>query len=232
MAAECSSGIEPVFALSYNKNVVDSAGLTYVNAYFERALRKEVGNNGKFNEIIARVAETGSIHNLHDVSNEIKKIFVTAHDVSWEWHVKMQAAFQKYTDNAVSKTINFPLNATVDEVRGAYMLAWKLGCKGITVYRDKSKGMQVLSLSNGTSSSEHKDKKESKTTHLMQSQIRITPLADRTDFASVVRQEIEKGDTIDIPQEEEEKCPECGTTMNNQEGCNLCPSCGYSKCKL
>ncbi len=229
MAAECSSGIEPVFALSYNKNVVDSAGLMYVNAYFEKALRNEVGSNGKFNEIVAKVAETGSVHNLDDVSNEIKKTFVTAHDISWEWHVKMQAAFQKYTDNAVSKTINFPSNATVDEVRGAYIMAWKLGCKGITVYRDKSKGMQVLSLSNGTHDS---DKKESKTKQLMQSQIRVTPLADRTDFASIVRQEIQKGDTIDIPQEEEEKCPECGMTMNNQEGCNLCPSCGYSKCKL
>ena len=232
MAAECSSGIEPVFALSYNKNVVDSAGLTYVNAYFEQALRKEVGSNGKFNEIVAKVAETGSVHNLDDVSDQIKKTFVTAHDVSWEWHVKMQAAFQKYTDNAGSKTINFPSNATVEEVRGAYILAWKLGCKGITVYRDKSKGTQVLSLSNGTSSIENKDKQDSKSKHLMQSQIRVTPLADRTDFSSIVRQEIQKGDMIDIPQEEEEKCPECGTTMNNQEGCNLCPSCGYSKCKL
>jgi len=91
-----------------------------------------------------KIAETGSIQNIKEIPEEIRKIFVTALDIEPEFHVRMQAAFQKYTDNAVSKTINLPYDATVDDVRNAYMLAYKLKCKGITVYRYGSKKEQVL----------------------------------------------------------------------------------------
>lgn len=227
MTADCSSGIEPIFALSYNKNVVDTSGLTYVNAHFEHALKEYVGSNGEYNAIIAEVSQTGSVQHSDSVPHELRRIFVTAHDISWEWHVRMQAAFQKHTDNAVSKTINFPSNATVEEIRGAYILAWKLGLKGITIYRDRSKSVQVLSVMSQGSDK----KKDKKSVQIMQSQHRVTPLADRNDFSTVIRQEIKHGDVVDITTDEE-KCPECGTVMQNQEGCNLCPNCAYSKCKL
>ncbi len=227
MAADCSSGIEPVFALCYVKNVVDAAGLTYVNKYFEEVVRKEVGDNGAFNAVVAKVAETGSARHVHELSDRLKKIFVTAHDIEWQWHVKMQAAFQKYTDNAVSKTINFPSTATLEEIRGAYVMAWKMGCKGITVYRDKSKNYQVLAVKQDATT-----QKEEKKDQIMQSQLRHTPLAERRDFSDLVKQEVRRGDVIDVSNEDEEKCPECDAVMQNQEGCNLCLNCGYSKCKL
>jgi ribonucleoside-diphosphate reductase alpha chain len=235
MAADCSSGIEPVFALSYVKNVVDAGGLTYVNKFFERALRAEVGNNGEFNAVIAEVVKTGSAIHVEGISQKIKDIFVTAHDMDWQWHVKMQAAFQKYTDNAVSKTINFPSSATIEEIRGAYVMAWKMGCKGITVYRDKSKSVQVLSASSQTpeqSSGSKESARKAGSVQIMQSQLRHTPLAERNDFEALVNQEVIRGDVVDVIADEDEKCPECGTIMQNQEGCNLCLNCGYSKCKL
>lgn len=221
MAADCSSGIEPVFALSYVKNVVDESGLTYVNASFEKALREEIGDNGMFNAVISEVSETGSVLHVHGVSDTMKRVFVTAHDIDWTWHVRMQAAFQKHTDNAVSKTINFPSDATLEEVRNAYIMAWKLGCKGITVYRDFSKQSQVLMVSR---------KKSEKSKQIMQSKLKATPLAERKDFEALLRQEIMRGDVVDIPIED--RCPECKTPLQFMEGCSLCPSCGYSKCKL
>jgi len=227
MAADCSSGIEPVFALCYVKNVVDASGLTYVNKYFEKALQARIGNNGEFQSLVARVSETGSVAHVDGVDKEMKRIFVTAHDIAWEWHVKMQAAFQKYTDNAVSKTINFPSSATLDEIRGAYVMAWKMGCKGITVYRDKSKGYQVLAVK-----ADGEGEKNKKDSIIMQSQVRHTPLAERSDFAAILKQEVQRGDVVDVSTDDEEQCPECSAVMQNQEGCNLCLNCGYSKCKL
>ncbi len=222
MAADCSSGIEPVFALSYVKNVVDESGLTYINALFEKALRKEVGSNGEFNTIISHVAETGSVQHTPGVSSALKKVFVTAHDINWQGHVKMQAAFQKYTDNAVSKTINFPSDSSLEEIRSAYLLSWKLGCKGITVYRDSSKQGQVLSVSS--------KKTEDSKGQIMQSKLKATPLSQRKDFDSLIKQEVIKSDVLDV--EKQELCPECKTPLQFMEGCCLCPSCGYSKCKL
>lgn len=222
MAADCSSGIEPVFALSYVKNVVDESGLTYINALFEKALRKEVGSNGEFNAIISNVAESGSVQHTSGVSSDLKKVFVTAHDINWKAHVKMQAAFQKYTDNAVSKTINFPSDSSLEEIRSAYLLSWKLGCKGITVYRDSSKQGQVLSVSS--------KKTEDSKGQIMQSKLKATPLSQRKDFDTLIKQEVIKSDVLDV--ETEELCPECKTPLQFMEGCCLCPSCGYSKCKL
>ncbi|HZZ98567.1 MAG TPA: adenosylcobalamin-dependent ribonucleoside-diphosphate reductase [Candidatus Saccharimonadia bacterium] len=240
MASDTSSGIEPVFALSYIKNVVDAAGLTYINKHFERALRAEVGDNGEFNRVIQEIIQTGGLSHVEGVSNKLKQLFVTAHEISWEWHVRMQAAFQKHTDNAVSKTINFPSTASLEDVRGAYVMAWQLGCKGITVYRDNSKSNQVLSVNGATEdhkkeldTANHKsDKKKPK--QIMQSQHRVTPLAQRRDFDALVKQEVYRDDVVDIAaaEQEQELCPECNTPLQFMEGCSLCPNCGYSKCKL
>jgi ribonucleoside-diphosphate reductase alpha chain len=139
--ANCSSGIEPVFALAYKRtNVLDGEEFFEVNPIFEKVL-KERGLYSE--ELIAKVAESGSIQNL-DLPADIRRVFKTALEIAPEWHVRMQAAFQKFTDNAVSKTINLPNSATRADVEKAFMLAYELKCKGITVYRDGSREEQVL----------------------------------------------------------------------------------------
>ena len=143
--AGASSGIEPLFALSYVRNVMDNTRLVEANPYFE-AVAKEEGIYSR--ELMEELAQKGSLSRLDsefEIPQWIKDVFRTSHDISPEWHVRMQAAFQKYTDNSVSKTINFPHEATVEDVATAYTLAHELGCKGITVYRDGSKAGQVLS---------------------------------------------------------------------------------------
>jgi ribonucleoside-diphosphate reductase alpha chain len=125
------------------REVAESLGrsLIEVNELFEKIALKE----GFFSEGLMReISKRTSVQDVKEIPQKVRKLFVTAHDVSAEWHVRMQAAFQKYTDNAVSKTINFPNSATPNDVEKAYMLAYQLGCKGITVYRHGSREMQVL----------------------------------------------------------------------------------------
>jgi ribonucleoside-diphosphate reductase alpha chain len=139
--AGASSGIEPLFALSYVRNVMDNTRLVEANPYFEVVAK----NEGFYSqELMERLAESGSLEAL-DVPQWIKDVFRTSHDILPEWHVRMQGAVQRHTDNAVSKTINFPSEATVEDLANAYMQAYQEGCKGITVYRDGSKAGQVLS---------------------------------------------------------------------------------------
>ena len=140
--AGASSGIEPLFALSYVRNVMDGTKLLEVNPYFEAVARQE----GFYSTaLMEQVAETGTLA-YTDVPQWVKNVFRTSHDISPEWHIRLQAMAQKHTDNSVSKTINFPSSATIEDVDNAYKLAYKLGCKGITVYRDGSKEKQVLSV--------------------------------------------------------------------------------------
>ncbi|HPX99798.1 MAG TPA: vitamin B12-dependent ribonucleotide reductase, partial [Candidatus Marinimicrobia bacterium] len=141
MIADCSSGIEPIFSLAFTKKVMDGTELLYVNPYFEQAC-KEAGIYSA--ELMHRVIAEGSIQHIAEIPEKIRRVFVTAHDISPEWHVRMQAAFQKWVDAAVSKTCNFPKSATVQDVLDAYWLAYEAGCKGITIYRDGSRDEQVL----------------------------------------------------------------------------------------
>lgn len=141
--ANCSSGIEPLFAISYVRNVMENTKLLEVNKYFEKAAKK-YGFYSK--TLMQQISKTGSIQHIQGIPNKIKHVFVTAHDIHPFWHIRMQAAFQKYTDNAVSKTINLPFNATPQDVNDAFWLAYRLKCKGITVYRYGSKPNQVLSF--------------------------------------------------------------------------------------
>jgi len=141
LIAGCSSGIEPLFAISFVRNVMEGTRLLEVNPLFEK-VAKEQGLYGP--ELAMEVAKKGSLEDLKGIPEGMRRVFVTAFEISPQWHVRTQAAFQKHTDNAVSKTINFPSDATVEDVREAYLLAHELGCKGITVYRYGSKKEQVL----------------------------------------------------------------------------------------
>lgn len=137
-----SSGIEPLFALVFQRNVMDKTQMTEVHSYFKKIAQEE----GFYSEdLMKKIAEKGSVRGIPSVPEEYQAIFASAHDITPEWHTKMQAAFQKYTDNAVSKTVNFQHEATVEDVKRTYMLAYELGCKGVTIYRDGSREEQVLS---------------------------------------------------------------------------------------
>ncbi len=139
--AGTSSGIEPIFALAFMRHVLDGRQLLEVNPLFEAIAKKE----GFFSErLMEEIAKNGHLHHLPEVPERFQRLFVTAHDILPEDHIRMQAAFQKYTDNAVSKTVNFPHEANVEDVEKVYLLAYELGCKGVTIYRDRSREKQVL----------------------------------------------------------------------------------------
>ena len=141
--AGVSSGVEPVFAYAYIRNVMDSTHLIETNGILKEALTRR----GLYTEeLMHSVVEQGTLAHVDGIPEDMKKVFVCAHDVSPIWHVKMQAAFQQYTDNAVSKTVNFPNAATREEVAEVYRLAYELGCKGTTIYRDGSRDEQVLNI--------------------------------------------------------------------------------------
>jgi ribonucleoside-diphosphate reductase alpha chain len=139
--AGCSSGIEPLFAISFIRNVLDGTRLFETNPLFEIVAKERGFYDAR---LLEEIAKTGSVQKIDKVPEDAKKNFVTALDIEPEWHVRMQAAFQKYTDNAVSKTVNMPYEATVEDTRKVFELAWKLKCKGVTVFRYGSKPEQVL----------------------------------------------------------------------------------------
>ncbi len=151
--ANCSSGIEPLFALSYVRHILEGEEFVEVNPYFEEAAKK----GGFYSpDLMKQLAEGQRLKDIEEVPEEIKRLFITAHDISPEWHVKMQAAFQKFTDSAVSKTVNFPHDATPEDVARVYMLAYQEGLKGITIYRDRSRESQVLTIGEGAKKAEGK----------------------------------------------------------------------------
>ena len=147
--AGCSQGIEPIFALAYiryshiAKDADEWAELVEVNPTFETVAKRD-GFYSK--ELTEKIAQEGTVQGMHEVPVKWRRVFVTAHDLTPEQHIRIQAAFQKHTDNACSKTINMPATATIEDVKKAYLLAWETGCKGITIYRDQSKAQQVLNI--------------------------------------------------------------------------------------
>jgi ribonucleoside-diphosphate reductase alpha chain len=212
--ANCSSGIEPVFSLvtirkaffEEDRRNRSTRALTIVDPVFEKALDKELksGSIKKLSKrsILAYIKKNGSLKGLKDIPKRLRDVFVTTHEIDWQWHVKIQAAWQKYCDNSVSKTINFPYNAKARKVYDAYLLAWRLGCKGITIYRDGSKSDQVLNTIENHAKErvgrkQKTDKKRSKASSAFQ-----------------------------------RACPECGSEMTFAEGCATCPQCGYSYCSV
>ena len=200
MIADTSSGIEPLFSIAYTKFALDNKEFVYVNKYFEAEAKKRGFYD---NELMYRIAKEGSIQHIENVPDDIKKLFVTTHEIGTMWHVKMQAAFQKHVHNAVSKTINMPNSATIDDVKEAYLESYRLGCKGITVYRDGSRQFEILTK--GVKDNEN-EKKE------IQNEIKHT---------------VQKLIAKKIPDDE---CPVCHSKMQRVEGCFTCQKCGYSKC--
>ena len=154
MIAGCSSGVEPIFALAFEHRVKQADGervLTFVNETFERIAREQgFYSDALMHEIVTR----GTLHDIPGVPEQAARVFRTAHEIPYEWHIRHQAAFQRHTDNGVSKTINLPNGASEDDVAQAYRLAWDLGCLGITVFRDGCKGEQVLNIGVGAKKDE------------------------------------------------------------------------------
>jgi len=302
----CSSGIEPLFALSFARNVMDGDRLVEVNPYFEEALRAA----GKYSpEFMEEVSRTGSIRQMSELPAELRRVFVTAMDIAPIWHLRMQAAFQRYTDNAVSKTVNLPNSATVEDIRAVYEMAYREGCKGVTVYRDGCKSVQVLTTGDAKSSAppasptlvkkrpdfvtgftqkvqtglgamyltvNEVDGKPfevfatiGKSGHSVTAKAeaigRLVSLALRSGIG--VKEIIgqlkgiggehpvfqQKGLLLSIPDAiarvleeryvdgnkptaehcsslDKKTCPECGSELIFQEGCNYCPNCSYTKC--
>ena len=204
--AGCSGGIEPLYAISFVRQVLDGTRLVEVHPLFVERAKK-----GGFYApaLLEQIAERGSVRGLAGVPEDVQRVFVTAYDVAPEWHLRMQAAFQRHVHNAVSKTINFPHSATVESVAAAYDQAYALGCKGVTVYRDGSREEQVLSF--GATASGKKPPSS-------------VDAADPMIGTSGV--EAEAPATGDRP------CPECGAPMPpaHQGACAVCLDCGYSRC--
>lgn len=139
----CSSGIEPIFAVSYVRNVMDGTEMLEVNPIFEEVAKQR----GFYSDpLMKEIAKTGTVRGLDSVPEDVQAVFATAHDIAPVWHVRMQAAFQENVDNAVSKTVNFPNSASPNDVEEVYLMAYRTGCKGVTVYRDGSRAAQVLNI--------------------------------------------------------------------------------------
>jgi len=198
LIADCSSGIEPIYSIAYRRLSFEHESLNFIHPLFEQHARK-LGFYS--DELITMVSETKGLRRLEAVPSETAQVFVTTHEIGPEWHVRMQAAFQKHIDAAVSKTINFPSSATVDDVRNAYLLAHKLGCKGITVYRDGSRERQVLSTN-------------------------PEDLQEPLTLAKAGQSESLRPENQLLARN---VCPDCGETLRQNGGCLYC-TCGYSVC--
>tara|TARA_Y100000310_G_scaffold255534_2_gene263048 strand:- start:8992 stop:11547 length:2556 start_codon:yes stop_codon:yes gene_type:complete len=218
MIAGCSSGMEPVYSLAFEKNV-KIGDFYYVDPAFERALKKE----GLYSdEIMEAICEnTGSVQDLEGFPEELQKVFVTALNITPEDHIRALASFQKWVDSSISKTNNFPADATVDDMRESYILAYKLGCKDVTVFRDSSIKDQVLVAP--------KKKKVEAKEAAAEAQ---TPKAT-VESTSEVATDVPSGDlaTKVTGKAKHKICPECGAETQVQEGCVSCKGCGWALCK-
>lgn len=211
MVFDVSGGVEPYFALAYNyQNILGGATqLYYVNKHLKNALERY----GLYTDaIMKRIHEEGTLQHIDEIPDEIKKVFVTAMDILPEDHIRVQAAFQKYVDNSISKTCNFPEDATKEDVLQGYLLAWELGCKSCTVYRNNSRKVQVLNLNKKKEEEEVQAMEELDPASQMQAQqqkIMVAATNGSTHYST---------------------CPECESSLEMKEGCKSCPSCGWGIC--
>lgn len=211
MIAGASGGVEPLFGLVFSRLIMDGTEMLEVNPIF----KDYMVSHGLYSEdLMAKIAKEGSIAHVAGIPDEVKQIFVTAHDVSPYWHVKMQAAFQLHTDNAVSKTVNFVESATREDIKEAYILAYKNNLKGITVYRNNSRQFQPMNLD---------DKKKDVKAEAEE----VKPVESKPEVSNKSESDEEYNPTGEI---KKITCPECGNTIEMAEGCFICLNCGYSGC--
>ena len=232
MIANTSNGVEPVFALVFEKRVA-VGNFFYVDEIFEKELKKR----GLYSEhILKKISENyGSVQGLDEIPQDMQDVFVTSMDIHWLDHLLAQAEAQKWITDSISKTINMPNEATVEDVRQSYLLAHEFGCKGVTVYRDGSKGIQVLNI---TSDSKELTVKQKPSDYAVS---RVRELADQRtwikDHISFI--EFEKSildslpkELLDKIQKNHEECPSCGGKIVFEAGCEKCPHCGWSACVI
>lgn len=208
MIASASGGIEPLFGLVFSRLILDNTEMLEINPIFKNYMIK---HNLYSEELMKKIAIDGSIAHINNIPENVKKIFVTAHDVTPYWHVKMQAAFQLHTDNAVSKTVNFVESATRDDIKETYILAYKSHLKGITVYRNNSRTFQPMNLK----------KEEKKSEEIIKEKIKTPEKTIQTEKNEEYNPSGEVKTII---------CPECGNKIEMAEGCYICLNCGYSGC--
>lgn len=208
MIAGASGGIEPLFGLVFSRLILDNTEMLEINPIFKNYMIK---HNLYSEELMKKIAIDGSIAHINNIPENVKKIFVTAHDVTPYWHVKMQAAFQLHTDNAVSKTVNFVESATRDDIKETYILAYKSHLKGITVYRNNSRTFQPMNLK----------KEEKKSEEIIKEKIKTPEKTIQTEKNEEYNPSGEIKTII---------CPECGNKIEMAEGCYICLNCGYSGC--
>ncbi len=222
MIAGCSSGIEPVFSLTFEKNV-SVGSFYYIDPVFERAMLRE----GLFDEMLIRdvVANSGSVAKVAYIPPEFKKIFVTAHDITPEDHVKILATLQKWVDSSISKTNNFPADATVDDVKKSYLLAYELGCKAVTVFRDKSVKDQVLVTA------DRKKKPKQKEDLVSMTDVKAEGMAIYRDSSAPAVMNDSNGNCMNGGANgKPTHCPNCKVPLSHKEGCVSCSICGWGLC--
>ena len=252
--AGCSSGIEPLFALCFYRLVMDGEKLVEVHPFFEKVAKAR----GFYSEeLMKRLAAGTQLHDMEEVPEDVRAVFVTAHDVTPHWHLEHQAAFQRSCENAVSKTVNFTHAATREDVARVYCMAWQKGCKGVTIYRDGSRSEQVLNVGTAASKPKEKDEKTA-------AEPSAAPPAQKTGVAlrvggsgtapvsvsikasapgtqavhrgpknspvvHTVNEQVSHYNVTTISKQE--SCPDCKSgVLVKEEGCKKCYSCGYSKC--
>lgn len=222
MIAGSSGGIEPLFGLVFKRNIMDGTILLEVNPIFENYAKE----HGFFSDaLMEEIAKTGSVAHIDGIDENTKRIFSTAHDVSPEAHIKMQAAFQLHTDNAVSKTINFEENATLEDVANAYVLGFKAGLKGLTVYRNNSRWSQPMVIEK-VKTREEKEAELAAQEQETQQNVELVSFEEEHKKPDVTEERTdENGVTLKTV-----VCPECGNSIEMAEGCFICLNCGYSGC--
>lgn len=229
MIADCSNGMEPTFALVFEKRVTVGR-FFYTNKIFEQVLQE----NGLYtDEILLKIADNyGSIKGIPEIPEWMQNIFVTAMDIHWADHLMAQAVWQEWIGNAIAKTINMPYDVTADDVKASYLLAHEMGLKGITVYRDGSRKTQVLHMTSENAEKTFEVRPSTFVTDFVTKQISNSYVRTQVDNALKfkVSEEATVENTITEKAKEESLCPTCKNNLVFVEGCSICVECGYSGC--